>query len=170
MMKKSKKAQMEIMGLLVIVILITVILLIVVTLDVTNTGSSQSEQTSFAQEQLTGTIGITIMETTTECTADKEPIRELAANCIFSDITCVDGTSACEYLNRTIKEITEQTLDKTGLNYSLTIGADSQPPVTKINDSGCSQTKSSRSSRFVVKPTYVRTTYGSIIMKLTICN
>lgn len=167
MKKINSTGQMEIMGLLMIVILITVILLIIVTLDVSNPTKTVTEQTAFFQEQLIGTFGPTIMETTTKCTSTNRLIRDLVADCAFSSsTTCDDGLPICEYLNQTIEYIAMQTLDKAGLNYSITIGSTSNVFTTKINHTGCNPSKSKNK---VIKSTPIVTSYGPMILDMVVC-
>jgi len=110
--KNNKAAQVEIMGLVIIVIIISLVLLFVVKV-VFSPGSST--EFSSAHKDLTSTFVNTLLQTDSGCTSDTT-IQDLFVNCARSpgkgSITCYDGTKSCEYLNTTTIDIMQKTLDK----------------------------------------------------------
>ena len=155
-----KKAQMEIMGLLVIVILIIVALLFFLTFDTQNAGK-KPESTEFSQEQLTGTFGSTFLETTSTC--ENKIMREIVSDCAFSkEINC-ESMNSCEYINKTLEKIANETLLKAGINYTIKISTKNNDIIV-INNTGCN------SGNTRTKSTPMATIYETMKMDLIICD
>ena len=110
-LNKTKRGQVEIMGLVIIVIIISLILLFVVKIVFT-----QKPATDFssAQGDLTSSFVNTLLKTDSGCTPDTS-MQDLFVNCARSpglgSISCYNGERSCEYLNHTTIGIMQKSLD-----------------------------------------------------------
>lgn len=155
----GRKAQIEIIGLLVIVILISLIIFFFISFEI-NREEDKPSQTEFSDKQLTSNIGITMLETTT-C---ERTIRELTEDCAFKkEIMCEQGTS-CQQINHTLKQILTKTLEPAGINYTLTIEtANGETPI-KI-ENGCEN-----ADNYETSMSQFQTTISPMVIKIKTCN
>ncbi|MCF7865809.1 hypothetical protein K9L67_03650 [Candidatus Woesearchaeota archaeon] len=158
-MINKKNAQMEIMGLLVIVILVIVGLLLILTFD-TKENKQKSESTKFSYEQLTGTFGSTFMETTAPC---NEIMRDMISDCAFSKEIICEQEESCEYITYTLEEIANKTLGLAGINHTIKISSNTNESIIIINNTGCIEGNS------ITKTTPIATSYEPIRLDLIIC-
>lgn len=157
-----KKAQMEIMGLVMIVILITILLLFTLVFNVANK-EEESTQTQFTNKQLRERIGSTILETHSTC---GQKLREIAENCAYNkEITC-SGQKSCEYLNQTLTQITNETMGKSGMNYTITLQEIDKPPILTINHTGCYK---ENPKGIEITNTLIKTKYEHLILQIYVC-
>ena len=106
---KKKKAQMEIMGLAIIVVLVALAMLFVVRFVVLK--SPTEIKKTFTYTQLSANTLNTLLKTTTGCKG--QDVTQLLQDCAASEnIICEDGNSSCYFVNKTINGILEQTLVK----------------------------------------------------------
>ncbi len=117
-----KKAQIEIVGLLIIVILISIVLFfgVVFLLDQSETQTPPEQE--FGDIQLLSNFGPVFMDASTGCieAGRRELIvQDLLSRCIRIDVdyTCeeMNGKDACEALNETLVNIKNETFDEFGL-------------------------------------------------------
>ena len=155
-----RRAQTEIIGLIVIVILITLVLFFILSFDIQKEETKPSP-TKVSDAKITGPLGATMLETTTEC---KWSLRELLADCAYTrEITCGQKNS-CEYANETIEGIMGKTLDQTGIEYKLSIRSTSTE-ITSLSTDGCRE----NSGNFQTISTPFSTNYGTMRFDLVIC-
>lgn len=133
-----KKAQIEIVGLLIIVILIVVILLFAVLF---NSGQEQTRQSALEPTSLRGSFGVVLMETSTMCVDSNNKnltIREVLGSCVRDpDIMC-GSITRCEAMNNTIEGILENTLDDWGYWYHLKLQSQGTT-FTEVDRESCSE-------------------------------
>lgn len=136
-----KRAQMEIVGLLVVVILI--VLIIFFSLAFTANKKDENIILNFQDQQIASQLGNVMLETTIECGNTQRTIRRLAINCATeNDIRC-DEQNACEKLNETILSMTNETLAK-NLEYKVTILDSNEDKITNIITPKCETTLKNR--------------------------
>jgi hypothetical protein len=109
------KAQMEIMGLVIIVILLTLGLLLVVKFIVLKPESKIRQIQG--ESQLAANLLNSLLQASTSC--NNQQIRALLQDCATSNqITC-NGEDACTFVNRTISYILEMTLIRWNKSFNL---------------------------------------------------
>jgi len=111
----NKKAQMEILGLAVIIILITLVGLFVVRFVILK---PVEIKTSYTMKTLAVDTVTAMLRTNTGCYG--ESIKDLLMDCAEhspdGSIQC-DGGKSCNYVNNRIEEILNKTLNKWNKNY-----------------------------------------------------
>ena len=169
---KTKKAQMEIMGLVIIVILVALGMLFAIKFFVFKEPSETKQK--FTYEQQTSNM-LSAMLKTNVCKG-KETVESLLIDCVEGEtIICDDSQSSCEKANETIAIIFSDTLEgpwKQDYEFSVvkkspsgSLDPDipfSQFPKNNINM--CS----GRSKKAAVQPLPIRT--GTMVIKLNICS
>lgn len=165
-MNKDKKAQVEIVGLLVIVILVTTIILLVIVFGISR--PSKPTTTQQVQDiQLATLLFPTLLETTTDC---DRTVRELLGDCAYAnEITCDGDTkTSCEYANETIQLILEETLDVYGYDYTVKVYKPSpERELTKIESGGCGVGRNSIQKQ---NPFPTQFDYQPVIWSVKICS
>ena len=140
-----RNAQMEIMGLAIIIILVALAMLFVVQFVVLRQ-PSETKKTVTHKEIASNTI-ITLLDTTTECRGLS--IAQLLENCAEGGyIQCTGTKNSCIYAEEVIQEILDNTLTAWNKEYYLTIkveddniaGSFGKPcPAAKTSSSPCCQ-------------------------------
>lgn len=153
-----KKAQLEMIGLVVIVIIVITALLIFTVHKMSN--PKENVQKRYINKEIATNMLISMTKTSVnEC--HNLSLGELITDCArpFHSITCYDYTS-CEIANRTIFKILNRTLVDWELGFNFSIEG------TEINfvNYGCSA-KSEKVQGFEILPLYP----GQIEMTLDIC-
>jgi hypothetical protein len=176
-MKINNKAQMETMGLLVIVILVSLILFFVLSFTLKNKPSTVDTK-DFTKTQAVSNFGTTMLETTVKCKETPEDIRTIRAlltDCGFShEISCeikdetgnVVPADSCKAAKNEISKILNLTLNKWGYSYNLTVesGSIEVLAIGSLPD-GCDKAKSS--SR---EETPFGTEHGTMLVAIKICD
>ena len=123
-MKKNKKAQMEMMGLVVIIVLAALAMLFVIQFIFIR--ETTTVQKTYSHTQLAAnTLNAITKITARDCKG--QDLTELLQDCAAYQyqgglIICNDGsTKSCEYVQVAIKEIIENTLDVWNKQYNLSI-------------------------------------------------
>lgn len=160
-----KKAQMEIMGLLVIVILI---MLFIFFSFLFRTTSSPSEiATDFSNTQLISSFTPTMLETTTNCVfvRNNETISGLLNTCVSNPTrACNDDIgTACVALNKSIEDILNNTLKEWGISYSFNT-SHSNNQITYL-ESGCNSSIRNFRLETLIQPT----SGGNVRLDLKVC-
>jgi hypothetical protein len=162
--KKLKRAQIEMMGLLVIVILVTIIIFFVLIFSLRKP-PSVDDINDFKKMQAIKNFGTTSIETTVDCDGRTRTIRELLVDCAFlKEISC-RGYDSCESATANLTFILNNTLDIWGYDYQLKITKQGGTDVIEPVGNGCQNAKSSKS-----EPTPIGTAYyGSLSYSLRTC-
>ena len=114
-MRKNKKSQAEIVGLVIIVLLITIGLLFVVRFVVLRKPSDVKQ--TFVHSELASNMINVLLKTTTDC--KKSDVTDLFQDCAaFKRIDC-DEVDSCEMVNDTIEKILNNSLDKWNKQYEF---------------------------------------------------
>jgi len=109
------RSQVEIMGLIVIVILVAVALIFV--LQFTITRSAPSIKT-YSQAELAENMLTALRYTTTDC--NSLTISELFRKCVEDESGyCPNGDDYCEFVNRTVNYLFQETFEKWNRPYRL---------------------------------------------------
>jgi preprotein translocase subunit YajC len=156
----AKKAQLEIMGLAVVVILISLIILFVIQFVILRPADDAQQQ--FAQEQLAANTVNAFVITTTSCQG--LDVTELIQDCAsFREVDC-DGQTSCEFIKALASDITNETLKSWGKNYILTITS-GQNQLLQVQNAACPASKDSS-----LYPIPSKVGGDRIFVKLDVCN
>lgn len=119
-----KKAQTEMIGLVVVVVLVTIAIFFSQTLK--KPESSQEAAATYTEEELAGNYMIVLLEATPDDSCTAPTIKELSVDCIREQenqapmYACgTDDQTRCDYLETIITDITGKTLDQWGYDYEL---------------------------------------------------
>jgi len=114
----SKKAQVEIMGLLIIVILVVIIIFVILVFMLNRKPDNVS--TTYSDDHYSSVFILALLDTSSEC-HNNVPIKDLIYDCaIDRDIHCPGGDgSSCMYLNESLKNIFNSTLNAWGEYYEF---------------------------------------------------
>lgn len=113
-----KKAQVEIVGLIIIVILIVIVMSIVLTFKVTEEPELIAKD--YFYDQMPTSFLLTFLRTTANC-SEEVSFEELLKDCAKNKALSCEGMDSCDYINSTLTNILNQTLNKWVLGYSLQI-------------------------------------------------
>lgn len=119
-----KKAQMEMVGLLVIVIVVVVVFMFFASNTLRNAETRQDPVIEFTDTHVSGNFGPVLLESSSNCTDAnnrKLPVKELVEICIVRNNFQCGEINVCEALNKTIENITQNTLFIWYYKYVLTI-------------------------------------------------
>jgi hypothetical protein len=153
---KSRKAQMEIMGLALIIVLLTLGILFVVQFMVPK-GDQRSIAKSYTESQLAANMLNTILKSTAK-DCNNQVLITLFQDCASgSSIVCNDGTSSCYYLNKTVEYILNETLVFWKKDFWFIA---SKTPI--VFGTGCPGERESTQ-------TPIQTDAGTMIIRLDIC-
>jgi len=116
---KSRRSQMEIMGLMVVVILLIVGVLFALKFVVLKKPAETRQE--YSRTQMASNMGLALMSATTE-NCRETAIKDLLIDCAQwpeagGTITCGDGSGSCDYVNRTIGHILNSTLNQWRVRY-----------------------------------------------------
>jgi len=158
------------MGLMIVVILLIIGVLFAVKFVILKK-PTQIKQT-FSRTQMASNMGIALMSSTTiDCRGTA--IKDLLIDCAEwpedgGTITCDDGRKSCEYVNSTIENILNQTLNTWNQKYYLTAGTSKRisEHITYIHNKGClaDKTQPGESESF-----FLPTSRGLLTLKVFIC-
>ncbi len=121
------RAQMEIMGLAIIIILVSLGLLFAVRwmLKAPSAEPQRAEESVLAANFLS-----TLLGTTTEC--NKRSVRDLLQDCALTQgATKCEGQSSCDYARNIIKTLLSETFDKWKLDYYFSMSGN-MPQIADI--------------------------------------
>lgn len=127
--KSGKKAQMELLGVAVIVVFLALGIYLVVKFNITQPQSNT--KASYTSSQLSSNMISSIITTTTANCTNKDMLDILIDCADYSpegNIICIDyvgppshQNKSCEYFNATMNQILNNTLDAWGQNYIFNI-------------------------------------------------
>ena len=114
---KSRKTQMETMGLAMIVILVSLVILFVVGIILTRQPSEIKN--IFYNKKLADSTVYTLLVTTTDCR--ELPIGQLLIDCAKGPyvLDCPGNINSCDYAGKTINDILDSTLAEWNKTYYL---------------------------------------------------
>ena len=116
----QNKAQMEMMGLVVIVVLVSIGMLFYISFKINTSQQPSTEpQEEYTDKQLATNYLQAALKTTSEC--KDLNVQQLLQDCaLFKNIDCVRGNS-CFFVNETLDEINNKTLESWNQGYHFKI-------------------------------------------------
>ncbi len=133
-----KNAQIEIVGLLIIVLIITFILIFMFT---SNSNESEVNLDEIHDVNLATSIIISMINTDTDCTSAKPRVRNLIIDAARANvtgtyfITCTGGENSLVFSKQVFKEILDKTMDEWNKNYEFIVtkaGGDYNTPDDRL--------------------------------------
>tara|TARA_Y100000310_G_scaffold2558_1_gene3291 strand:+ start:8946 stop:9413 length:468 start_codon:yes stop_codon:yes gene_type:complete len=154
-MKTGKKAQVEIMGLVIILILVTISLILA--LRFIGVEDEVEHKNEFTQSQLGSNMLDVLLRSTSECGVS---MTELLQDCSSDkEIEC-SGMNSCDYFEQETEEIFGKTLDIWGIGYFFNAVSEDDNLIDIGN--GCLGDK--KSSTF-----FIPSSFTTLSLKLDIC-
>jgi len=136
-----KRAQMEILGLAIVVVLILVATIFIVRFLVLKTPTEYRK--GFVSSELASNMLNTFLKTAAK-DCSQLTMTELLQDCAQGkSITCGTGEDSCKFVESTAKEIFEDTINKWNMNYEFLAYTDSNSPLVKIGNA-CKAEKRSK--------------------------
>ncbi|MFC1742276.1 hypothetical protein ACFL3V_07110 [Nanoarchaeota archaeon] len=168
----KKKSQTEIMGLMIVVILLIVGVLFAIKFVVLKK-PPQLRQT-FSRTQMASNMGLALMSSTTQ-NCRGTAIKDLLIDCAEwpeagGTITCDPdpetgfSLKSCDYVNNTILDIANKTLDAWWVDYYITAGTKEVQTLSTNNDCDPGETQPGESESF-----FLPTSRGLLTLKIFIC-
>ena len=160
----NKKAQMEIMGLIIIVILISLAMLFALKYFAFKEPSDTRQK--FVYEEQTSNMLAAMLKTNT-CKG-RETVESLLIDCAEGEaIVCNNGKTSCQEANSTIRSIISGTLEGPwDQNYQFTVKI-SDFPISQFPENGVDLCYG-KAKKAAVQPLPLRT--GTMVIKLNICS
>jgi len=158
-MRKNKKSQAEIVGLVIIVLLITIGLLFFVKFVVLKEPSDVKK--TFVHSELASNMVKVLLETTTDC--KESSVKALLQDCAaFKRINC-DGIYSCEKVNDTIGIILTNTLEEWNKQYEFRAYIPGNDPISSYGK--CAPRADRESTTYPIP-----TDMGTLFVKMDICS
>ena len=168
MKKKTKKAQMEIFGLMIVVILLIIGVLFAVKFVILKKPPTIKE--SYSRTQLTSNLGLALMESSTVA-CKGTAMKDLMTDCaewpeLGGTISCDDGTKSCDYLQDALTIMLEETVGTWQVKYELKAGTSKkeEDQIFYFNNRDCTDNVPGQSESF-----FLPTNRGLLTMKIFIC-
>lgn len=116
----SRRAQQEIIGLVIIVLIVSMAMLIYLSSKAEE--AEENQGTNIHKEYAYNELAMSFLDTLIDTSVCNVDIDKLVRDCgSRQEIVCSDGKTSCEKLNETIIEIKNDTLDVWGMPYGLII-------------------------------------------------
>ena len=127
---KSKKSQMEILGLAIVVVLLLVASMFVYVFF----GNAQKNlRSTFISSQLASNTVNTFLKTTASSCL-KRSMTELIQDCALIGNFCENGQDSCSYVRFAANTIFNQTLDEWKIKYEFLIYSDARRPIADLGE------------------------------------
>ena len=165
MIDKTKKAQMEIMGLAIIILLTAIGLLFAFKFMATKPKNELRQD--FVDTKLASNMLNVILKTTLDC-KDIE-IKNLYQDCAegIANIDYCGTNDPCNKASEVVEDILDNTLKKWERSYHFTATLGSNPPVTDISNKDCTKENIGTSLESETYP--IPTDRGTMLIRLDIC-
>jgi hypothetical protein len=169
-MRTNPKAQVEIMGLMIIVIIVVFVMFFVISMTLTK--KPENIRNTYSNDQISTAFLLALLDSSSECT-NEVSIREVIQDCaVARDLNC--GVNSCDYLNEQLPIILGRTMDMWGKNYKFRMDhysfegeGDGQYNNFQFSQ-GCEDTALVYREAFQVIPLWPRS--DSVKVSLSICN
>lgn len=159
-MKELKKAQMEILGLAIVVVLVLIATIFVVKFIGLKTPANYRK--GFVSSEIAANMLNTFLKTTSK-DCSQLTMTELLQDCAQAQaIRCDNGQYSCRFVNSTAVQIFYDTLDKWNMEYEFLAYTDIDSPLIKLG-SPCLKDK-------ISKEFPVPISSGRVAIKLDVCN
>lgn len=159
-MRKNKKSQAEIVGLVIIVLLITIGLLFVVKFVVLREPSELKK--GFVHSELASNMINVLLKTTTDCKGSS--VTELFQDCAaFNRIDC-EGIDSCDKVDETIEMIFNNSLEKWNKPYEFSAYLVGSKPIIEKSYGKCPRNIDRESKTYPIP-----TDRGTLFIQLDIC-
>lgn len=167
----AKKAQTEIVGLLVIVLIISFMLLFVLKSVIFSEPESMNE---IKNEKLTSSMISAMLSTNTNCTPDAK-VKDLLIDCGkwhsigATDLQCYDGRNSCDFLNDTggvFETMLNGTLGEWSKTYEFIVTAPNNPGNIIIHQKGGNLSDVTSGGQAANQPLPVGRGYGTMVVWL----
>lgn len=168
--KASRRAQMELMGLTIVVILIILGILFAIKFVILK--KPPETKASFTRSQMTSNLGMAILQSTSSHCKGTD-MTELMTDCAQwietgGLILCEDGNTSCAYVNHTIAKLLEDTLVQWKVKYYIAAGTSKNPKDLKVFEFSrlkCKDNQPGNSELF-----FLPTDRGVMTLKIFICS
>lgn len=159
----TRKGQMEIIGLVIVVILISLGMLFLLKFVVFQPVGE--ERATFTQSQLTSNTLGAMLNTITTCRAEGEvTLSDLIQDCAMG-LDCDGGVRSCDFLEEVVGTILESSLKEWNKDYEFKVTKQNQDTlINPVVNGDCSQSKDSSN-----QPLRTRTR-ELLNVQLNICN
>lgn len=119
-MHRKKKAQIEMMGLAVVVVLVAIIMLFYISFSLNKDAAESEPKEEYTDKQMAFDYILALMKTTTDC--EDLTVQQLLQDCIlYQELECPLGMGACDYAGAIIMNISENSLNKWHREYILEV-------------------------------------------------
>ncbi len=162
----SKKAQVEIMGLVIIVILIVIIIFVVLVFMLNK--KPNEVVSKYSDSQYPTAFILALLDTSSMC-QDHVPIKSLIYDCaVDKRIHCPSSdTSSCKYLNESLTQIFDSTLNAWGENYEFKMDHAAFIHYNNFTfSSGCGPYSTVETNPFQIIPLWPRRDFVRVSMKI----
>ena len=143
----NRKAQIEMMGLVVIVVLVTIILLFYISFRINSDENMQKSEPKqeYTEKQLATNYIQAVLKTTTRC--EGMNIQQLLQDCaLYRNLVCPMGDS-CAQINATLDNLTNRSMDIWQTSYLFKIKHRDRLIYSKSKH-GCDETKTAEATGF----------------------
>ncbi len=134
-----KKAQIEIVGLLVIVILVVLVLFFIISFSLSNQSDTPDITKDFIDHSLINGFSLALLETSSGCA--ERNFKELLDDCVTNQmVSCyIEGSqvNSCVYAKHEIEKILNDTLLEMGVDYSFRVSVTGMGEQMRIETEEC---------------------------------